>query len=294
MQGMPGFLSEWQAIGLDLLASSLSYLMNTIDSLGDLWDRYFNIAGFIIGGVTILLIYFAGASENKKSGFISSLAVIALLNSLGPIYGLLTQHVLYRFGGWEAFYRFGGWNQWQWGSYWGWQLRVFEAAVNPLAAAIIVVVVFSCYKDGRYNTYAGNAFCFGVITYGVALLMHYYMLPMVGIRLGGFLVVRAVALGVICIFLARLKYLHTGIILFAVYFAVFRAVQFAFGLGLILDFDLGFNFDFSIEIAANIGRLLVPELAAFGVIFLVFLLYERVILTVKPSTPSGRKPGYQP
>jgi len=264
--------------------NSVQQLFFMLDDLGFLWDMYFNVAGFIVGSITVLLIFFAGVSEGKFAGFFRSLATVALLNSLGVIYRMAAHNIV-DFG-----YRRGIWNQIGYmhnyvsGDMLGWLSLVLDAAANPIAGAILVLIVVSCYK-GRYgSSNVGNAFCLGVITYGVTILMHLYEVDAVAVQVfdDGYLmfflafnIARAILLGFVCMILTKFKNVHMGLIFFAVFFVISRAVQLLFIGGLRYQ-------GIGVDTGLFIGRLLAPDMIIFGLVFLVMLLYERFILTVKP------------
>ena len=218
-----------------------------------LWNKYFTVAGFFLGGTAVVFIYLAGAGENKKSGFFRSLAIIALLNSMGAIYNMLCGNPVFQQGAASG-------------------ISVYEMAANPISGVILALVIFSCYKGN-----IGNAFCFGMITYGVTLLMFNVFIS-VSPALIIFFVLRAIILGLVCMLLTRPKYFYSSLIVFISYYLISKIAQ-IFLVSAIFEGRV-----FSTELVFDTLNILVPDLIIFGVVLVVSIIYERAVLTVKKTT----------
>lgn len=210
----------------------------------NIWERYFNVSGFLSGAIIVVLIALAGA-DNKKTGFIRTLAIIAFINSIGYVYYMICSYF-------DIF------------EYYGW-LDTYDLVVNPVSGAVIVLVIYSCYK-GK----AKNAFYFGVITYGVSFIMYGFSVDID--ILGLFIVLRTVVLGLVCMLLIRPGYFYSSFIIFAAYYLIFRAIH------VLITEGIGSSMFSSVSYIIGI---LIPDLIIFAVILAVSIIYERAVLTVK-------------
>ena len=223
-----------------------------------LWSRYYNVVGFFLGAALVILIYFAGAGENKKSGFFRSLAIIALLNSLAGIYGTVASAL--------------GSGQMAESYYY-----LFDLAANPIAGTILALVVYSCYKG-----HLPQVFCFGLATYGVTLLMFNVFVNARSAELALFLVARAAILGLICMWMTKLKNFYTSFIVFTSFFLISKFIgQFVIHIAFIDEIGRVFSQEFVFDAL----RTLIPDGIILGVVLTISIVYEKAVLTVKkPAT----------
>lgn len=244
---------------VDFFETAMAYIRNYIygyhffideSYYSGLWNRYFTAAGFFLGAIAVVLIYLSGAGKNKKSGFFRSLAIIALLNSLGAVYDVISRNLIVQ-------------------QNYNYNSNVFELAANPIAGIILVLVIYSCYRG-----YIGNAFCFGLITYAVSLLMFNVF---VNSDSAGFLIFRALTLGFACMLMTKPKYFYNSFIIYIVYYLIFKWIQIFIVQGIFASQTI------TVEIVLTTLRLLVPDLLIFMVILVVSIIYERAVLTVKKT-----------
>ena len=225
-----------------------------------LWDRYYTVAGFFLGAAAVLLVFFADYERYRSKSstvirFIRSLALIALLNSMGPIYNLVLGYPIYQ----QSFL-------------YGRGFYIFDAAANPIAGAILTLVVFSSFKrQGK------NAFCFGTAVYAVTLLM-FNVFSSYQAELWVFLVLRAVCLGFICIAFTKLKYYHISLIIFTAYYFVAKTIQ------MMITQTMYSGQSLSVNMVISNLRTFVPDLIIFAVIFAVAIIYERAVLAGSRAT----------
>lgn len=159
------------------------------------FTQYFSVGGFIVGFILVLMIYFAGDSTLNKTGFIQVLAVMALTNCAArPLYMLWqfinpASHV-----GPAKYYD----------AYLSYQLD------NVIAAFILLLVVFSCYKLS-----AGHAFLLGAVVCLSPLMLNYTYYYYEEFE---FLVAQlaiAILTGLLCVVVAKRTYFYNGWILYA-------------------------------------------------------------------------------
>ena len=152
------------------------------------------------------------------------------------------------------------------------QMNAFELAVNPIAGAILALVIFSCYKGN-----IGNAFCFGLSTYAVTLLMFNVFTNSYSPTFCKFLVLRALILGLVCMLLTKPKYFYSSFIIFISYYLICKIVQF------FLTQAVFENHVFSIGLVWDTLWMLLPDFIIYMVILFISIIYERAVLTVKKS-----------
>jgi hypothetical protein len=218
-----------------------------------LWERYFNVAGFFLGAILVTLIYFAGIGENKKISFFRSLAIIALLNSLSGIYGAFNSALgIERMT--DKYY------------------HLFNLAANPISGLILALVVYSCYKEEL-----ANVFCFGMVTYGITLLM-FNVFTDTRAELVLFLLARAVILGLICMWMTKTNYFYTCFIIFISFFLLTKIVG-EFVINIAYIDEIGRT---SLpELIFDTMRILIPDSIILGLVLTISIVYERAVLTVK-------------
>ena len=235
------------------------FIRNTIDGYhfftdgnyySSLLERYLTLEGFFLGAIAVILIYLSGAGENKKSGFFRSLAIIALLNSLGAVYNLITGDLTI-----QQSYNYSS--------------NVFELAANPIAGVILTLIIYSCYKG-----HGKNAFCFGLITYAVSLLMFN---GSVGSDLELLLIFRALTLGFACVLMIKPKYFYISFIVYIGHYLFFKVAWFFMVQG-IYEIQA-----ITVKALLPVLRLLAPDLWIFAVILIMSIVYERAVLTVEKA-----------
>lgn len=239
--------------------SQYSFFVNW-DYYKNLFAKYFSVAGFIIGLIFVLLIWFSSPDEDHRmAGFFKVLSLIAVINSCvvlsNYLNGIFDQGISYSYEG-----------------------MMINAPDNIISGFILTLVIFSCYRG-----YGGRAFLFGIAV-NVALPMlnfSYFaniheVIP--AIQMG----FRLILVGFLCVIISHRKHFFTSWIWYFGMHLLIRAAVFMSPLLLSL-FDstetLGYAYTFN-GVVGFLSRFIV-DLSAFAVILVFAIVFDKGIINNK-------------
>lgn len=222
-----------------------------------LFQTYFSFGGFVIGLGFVFLVYLAGVGDDRKIGFIKTIAVVALINSCSVLWKIVESTVSHQNVPSAV-------------------LSDFLATENVISGLVMTVVITSCYWNEH-----GAAFCFGLVTYGINL----FMFPVFQLRLSVYdilyFVVRAVVAALLCLIISDRYHFYTGYIWYAAYYLVSKAAYV-----FVTKYVDARHYAFSFKQAMGYASAYKPDLIFTGAVLLIAVLYENVVLNVSSASTS--------
>lgn len=250
---MEFFLKQIKVYAVNFLSQHEYFIWG--DYYSGLFKKYFSVAGFIVGFILVLLIYFSSAEGQRKAGFFKVLSFIAVINSCS----IISEYVDSLFAMNSEYHTV---------SY------SFSAADNIFSGFILILVISSCYRG-----YGGRAFLFGLATYAVIPLLHYELIRYIDWTEILALLVRMLTMGILCTIVSNRKYFFTGWIW---YIGIRMALKLA--TYLLSTFLHSGSIEFiTVNYLLSYLRFFIVDYIVFIVVLVFAVVFERMVL------PEGRK-----
>ncbi len=238
--------------------SQYSYFIDG-DYYGGLFSKYFSVAGFIIGFIFVLIVYFSSAEEQKKTGFFKVLPFIAVINSCAVLSKFLnaTFHQGYSYTSVES---------------------LFNAPDNIISGFILTLVICSCYRR-----FGRQAFLFGIATHGALPFLNFAYIGYMDDISIGIMVVRILLAGFLCLIICHRKYFYTSWIWYFGFHIFLRLGVFLLPLMSELIFDRTlYETTYTIETIIKYFSQFTMDAIIFAVILVFAIVFEKGVLTAKP------------
>lgn len=222
-----------------------------------LFSKYFSVAGFIIGFIFVLLVYFSSAEDQRKAGFFKVLPFVAVINSCMVIFTFLNSIVG------SEFYQY--------------MPGMLGVTDNIVSGFILTLVIRSCYKG-----YSGSAFLLGVVTFAALPMLNFTYLDYFEKEALVQMVIRVVMVGFLCVIISHRKYFYTGWIWYFVFHVLMRTIVLftpmflksidkraidttGYSFSMVLDYFLSFRVDYIV----------------FAIVLFFAIIFERLVISVK-------------
>lgn len=240
--------------------SRYSFFVNW-DYYGGLFSKYFSVAGFIIGFIFVLLVYFSSAEEQKKAGFFKVLPIIAVINSCTVLTNFInnTFDQGFAYNGIES---------------------MINAPDNIISGFILTLVISSCYRR-----FGGRAFLFGIATHAALPLLNFSYLVYIndGVPILH-MIVRVALVGFICLIMSHRKFFFTSWIWYFGFHMFIRiAVFFLPLLSDSLDGTTMYTVEYSINGAIQYLSCFSVDAIIFAVILVFAIVFEKGVLPVRSA-----------
>lgn len=245
-------MDQIQVILINFFKSLFPATIWNWDYFTSLWENYANVGGFFAGAIVIGMVYFASdAEDGRKRGIIRVFSIVALINAVDGIYGLMMNVV-----NTLVFHNIA--SQYEAG---------IHGAFNPLSLLILVLVISECYRNKPRQ-----AFFFGLSTFGVSILMFGsgYSDDMILL----YLFVRVLVIAIVCAISSKITYAFITYFVIGFYFIVTEMLQSYLLYTAYFSGEAGFSKDL-LSILSSYRA----EYIIICFITVVFALFELFVLT---------------
>lgn len=232
-----------------------------LDYYKGLFLKYFSVGGFVIGFIFVVLIFFSYPEEQKKTGFLKVLTIIAVINSCVVLTNFLDTAFGQGFG------------------YSGTEMMI-NAPDNIISGFILTLVISSCYRKlGKY------ALLFGIVTHAALPLLNFSYFEDMSLGVPVLhMILRVVLIGFLCIIMSRRKYFFTSWIWYFGFHMFIRTAVFFLPLLSRQISGTRVNMaDYTLNGAIEYFSRFAIDGAVFAVILAVAIIFEKVVLTVEPA-----------